>query len=455
MKKRGVLLLIDDDRDFASTFADRLGSLGFEVSVAGTASEALGALDEVSADCVLVDIGLPDMSGMELIGRIAERDAKLPIVMVTGTTKIDTAIEAIKKGAYDYVVKPIDFDSLLIKLGNAVESRHAFRTIAHFEQEVAKEHGFGRFVFRSELMNGTVEHLKQLAETDATVLITGESGVGKELAARTIHYNGPRRLRPFVPVSCAAVPETLIENELFGHEKGSFTDAFERQPGKFEHAAGGTIFLDEIGDLSPGIQTKLLRVLQEKKFHRIGGVNEVSVDVRVIAATNRDLDEAVRKNEFRSDLFYRLSVLPVRMPSLKERGEDIIPLARHFLGIFSRKVGKRFERFSKEAEERLAAYPWPGNVRELQNAIERAAVFGRPPEIRDDDLALGRINGIVTAPAPVEEPLPDSLDELEALHIGRTLGRFQGNISKAAAALGIGRDTLYRKIRQYGIKQNT
>ena len=452
MDTKGRVLIVDDDPDFASTFADMLSTKGFEADVCGTAADAMLSIEDGAVDCVLLDIGLPDASGMDLIRRIVEADQRLPIIMVTGVSSMDTAIDAIKRGAYDYVVKPIDFGALWVKLGNAIESRKAFRTIAQFEQEVVREHGFDRLTCRSDIMKAIVLQLKQLSESDATVLITGESGVGKELAATSIHYNGPRKLKPFVAVSCAAMPETLIENELFGHEKGSFTDAVEMQHGKFEHANGGTVFLDEIGDLSQGLQTKLLRVLQERSFQRIGGVKEISVDVRVIAATNKDLEAAVERKEFRSDLFYRLSVLPIHIPALRERMEDVIPLAQHFLKIFSLKVGKPFTGFSKDAEDMLMSYAWPGNVRELQNAIERAAVFGRPPEIKASNLSLGVLE-TQTRSGPGRMKA-GSLEELEAKHIETMLRKFEWNISKTAEVLGIGRDTLYRKIKQYGIKQN-
>jgi len=452
MKYKGRLLLVDDDVDFATTLSEWLVAKGFQTGIVRTAGDAMTSIGDEAPDCVLLDIGLPDLSGMDLIGRIAELDAKLPVVMVTGVSKLDTAIDAIKKGAYDYIVKPIDHDALLIKVVNAVESRRAFRTIAQFERDLTKTYGFDKFIFKSDLMKSTVEHLRLLAENDSTVLVSGESGVGKELAAKTIHYNGPRRLAPFVAISCAAVPETLIENELFGHEKGSFTDAFERQHGKFEHASGGTIFLDEIGDLPASMQTKLLRVLQERTFNRIGGTRDIKVDVRVIAATNIDLVAAVAQGTFRSDLFYRLSVLPIEMPSLRERPDDIMPLADHFIGVFAGKVGKKLQGFSKGAREKLMAYHWPGNVRELQNAIERAAVMAKQAKIRSDDIALGAVEAEPAAPR-LDEGGIESLEDLQAAHIRKALQSCDWNISRVAGLLGIGRDTLYRKIRQFGIKR--
>ncbi len=452
MEKRKRILVVDDDTDFSSILAARLEAQNMEASTAGSAMEAMGVIQERPPDVVLLDIGLPDSSGLEMITQLKAIDSTLPIIMVTARADLETAIAAIKRGAYDYISKPIAFDSLWIKIINAIQSHTAFKTIDLFEKELSVSYSFNRFIYRSERMAATVEQLRQLAESDATVLITGESGVGKELAARTLHSNGARRLAPFVPVSCAAVPETLIENELFGHEKGSFTDAIERGIGKFEQANGGTIFLDEIGELSPMMQTKLLRVLQERSFQRIGGVRDLAVDVRVIAATNRDLNVEIAEGRFRSDLFYRLSVLPIAIPPLRERPEDILLMADHFLQLFSHKVNKRFAGFSPEARAHLESYPWPGNVRELQNAIERAVVFGTPPTVGIGDISFGPAKLCVPAAEHAASTPHSTLKEVEASHIAGTLRQCGWNISQAAHHLGIGRDTLYRKIRQYGIK---
>ncbi len=450
--KKMDILVVDDDQDFASNLADRLIAEGANVKTANSAAEAMQTLQDYPFDVVLLDLGLPDVSGMELIGRILCIDATLAIIIVTGRNDLETAVSVIKKGAYDFIVKPIHFEELWIKIVNATQSRQARQTIATFEKEMSVSYGFDQFIYKSQAMHDTVEHLRQLAESDATVLVTGESGVGKELAARALHYNGPRRLKPFVTVSCAAVPETLIENELFGHERGAFTDAFERQMGRFEFANTGTIFLDEIGDLSPMIQTKLLRVLQERSFTRIGGLKEIKVDVRVIAATNKDLQAEVAANIFRADLFYRLSVLPITIPPLRDRPEDILLLAQHFLEFYSQKTGKPFHDFSKEARDMLASYSWPGNVRELQNAIERAVVFGIPPSIAARDITLGPLRQAVHEHAASAGALAP-LRAVEASHIAEVLTQCGWNISQAAHMLGIGRDTLYRKIRQYGIVQ--
>ncbi|MFA4873704.1 MAG: sigma-54 dependent transcriptional regulator [bacterium] len=452
MEKRREILVVDDDRDFASTLADRLAAEEASVQIATTAAEAMQKLQDNRFDLVLLDLGLPDTSGMDLIAQILAVDTTLAIIIVTGRSDLETAINAIKKGAYDFIVKPIQFAELWVKVVNAVQSRRAMQTIATFEKEMSVSYGFDQFIYRSETMKGTVDHLRQLSGSSATVLITGESGVGKELAARTLHYNGPRKLRPFVTVSCAAVPETLIENELFGHERGAFTDAFERQMGKFEYADTGTIFLDEIGDLSPMIQTKLLRVLQERTFTRIGGLKEIKVDVRVVAATNKDLQADVSDNVFRADLFYRLSVLPITIPPLRDRPEDIELLARHFLKFYARKTGKQFTDFSREAYDILNTYSWPGNVRELQNAVERAVVFGIPPTLVARDITLGPLRHSGHDLSVSSGPMAP-LRAVEASHIAEVLAQCGWNISQAAHQLGIGRDTLYRKIKQYGITE--
>jgi DNA-binding NtrC family response regulator len=453
MSEKMDILIVDDDHDFATQLADRLRARGAGVTIAATAAETIEKLQDIPlTDLVLLDINLPDSSGMDLIQAISRVDSKLPIIMVTGDTELDTAVDAIKRGAYDYVVKPIDFEPFWLRVIKAIESHRAFRTLSHLEKELNASFGFDQFIFTSDVMQATVDHLKQLSTSDATVLITGESGVGKELAAKTLHFNGLRRMGPFVTVSCAAVPETLIENELFGHEKGSYTDAYERQLGKFELANGGTIFLDEIGELSPMMQTKLLRVLQERSFHRIGGVKEVKVDVRVITATNKDLSVAVAQQEFRADLFYRVSVLPVTLPPLRERQEDIDLLAEHFLRVFAEKTGKPFTGFSEDALYLMRSYSWPGNVRELQNAVERAVVFAAPPLLQAKDITLGPLSKTLRSSKSAAGGVL-SLKEVEAAHINGALSQSGWNISKAAAQLGIGRDTLYRKIRQYGIKE--
>jgi DNA-binding NtrC family response regulator len=447
------ILIVDEDMNFATALATSLSARGSNVTVAATAAESLEKLRERPlTDIILMDINLPDRSGMDLINEIKRINQNLPIIMVTGDAELDTAVAAIKKGACDYVVKPIDIEPLWLRIENAIESHRVLRSLKHFEREMSELYGFKQFIYASREMHAVIDQMKQLTNSDATVLITGESGVGKELAARALHFNSPRRLGPFIAASCAAVPETLIENELFGHEKGAFTGAYERRIGKFEQANGGTIFLDEIGDLSPVIQTKLLRVLQERSFHRIGGVQEIKVDVRVICASNRDLTAAVENDEFRADLFYRISVLPVTLPSLRDRQDDIVLLAEHFLTAFSRKIGKPFEGFSDDALGLMRSYSWPGNVRELQNAVERAVVFGKPPFLQAKDITLGPLGKVIRKDKASGEGVM-SLKEMEADHIANALTHFDWNISKAAQRLGIGRDTLYRKIKQYGLKR--
>ncbi len=452
MNDKKCVLIVDDDVDFVTTLSEGLRSRGADTAIATAAAEAMEKLRERPlTDVVLLGMGLAGTSGSGLIHEIKKVDSTLPIIVVTGDAELEMAVDAMREGAYDYAVKPLDFERFWLRVDKAMKSRRALRFLSNFEEEMKRSYGFDQLICASEVMRATVDHLRQLAVSDATVLIIGERGVGKELAARALHFNGPRRMAPFVAVSCAAVPEALCESELFGHEKGAFPDALERKLGKFEIANGGTIFFDDIGELSPLIQTKLLRVLQEGSFHRVGGVREVGVDVRIIAATSRDLSSAVQDGDFRADLFYRISVLPVVIPPLRERQDDVAVLAKNFLHAFSEKMGKPFTGFSEDALGLMRSYDWPGNVRELKNAVERAVAFGSPPLLKAKDMAPGPLGRAVKGTRAGGAVM--SLKEMEAGHISNALAHVGWNISKAAQQLGIGRDTLYRKIKQYGLRQ--
>jgi len=452
MNEKKCVLIVDDDVDFATTLSEDLRSRGADTAIATTSEGMTEMLRERPlTDAVLLGTGLSGTSVTDLIDDIKKVDSTIPVIVVAGDDELEMAAEAMRGGAYDYAVRPVDFERFWLRVDKAMKSRRALRSLSNFEREMERSYGFDQFVCASEVMRATVDHLRQLAASDATVLIIGERGVGKELAARVLHFNGPRRMAPFVSISCASVPEAVCEGELFGHEKGAFPGAFERKLGKFELANGGTIFLDDIGELSHLIQTKLLRVLQEGTFHRMGGVKEVGVDLRVIAATNRDLSSAVQSGDFRADLFYRISVLPVVIPPLREREEDVEILARNFLHGFSEKMSKPFTGFSEDALSLMRSYDWPGNVRELKNAVERAVVFGSPPLLQTKDMAPGPLGRATRGAKPGGTIM--SLKEMEASHISNALAHAGWNISRAAQQLGIGRDTLYRKIKQYGLTQ--
>jgi DNA-binding NtrC family response regulator len=391
---------------------------------------------------------MPGMDGLELQRRIHALDPEIVVVMITAYAAVETAVEALKQGAYDYVSKPIDPDELSRLVKKAVEQRRLRTENFQLRQKIDQLAATDRIVGESEAMEKVLETVRSVAETDSTVLIRGESGTGKELIAQAIHANSRRRYFPIVPVNCGALPESLLESELFGHEKGAFTGAQFRRKGKIEMADGGTLFLDEIGTVSLKTQVDLLRVLESKELTRIGGTKPIQVDFRVIAATNQDLEKMVADGAFREDLYYRINVVTIHLPPLRERREDIPPLASHFLAKFSREMNRPFREIDPEALDLMVRYGWPGNVRELANAVERALVVGKPPAVhaRDLPVRLSENNG---APAATD----DSLAAMEKAHVARILERAGGNVTHAAATLGIDRVTLYNKIKKYGLRR--
>ena len=352
-----------------------LGKDGHRITVAESGGRATELIDRHSFDLVISDIKMPDMSGVEVLRYVKEADPSIPVIMVTAYASAETAVEALRLGAYDYLTKPFKVDELKANIRNALERRKLKEEVVHLKRELKQKHGLDKMLGASPKMLELFEHIRSVAVTNSTVLITGESGTGQELAARAIHVGSPRASEQFVSINCGAVPETLLESELFGHLKGSFTGATTNHKGLFEVAHKGTIFLDEIGEMSPTMQVKLLRVLQEKCVRRIGSTEEVDVDVRILAATNKDLEEGVRDKTFREDLYYRLNVIPIHLPPLRERRDDVPMLAEHFLTKATGSMGKRIHKISDEAIERLSAYDWPGNVRELENVIERAVAL--------------------------------------------------------------------------------
>ncbi|RMF91368.1 MAG: sigma-54-dependent Fis family transcriptional regulator, partial [Nitrospinota bacterium] len=372
------------------------------------------------------------------------------VVMMTAFGSVDSAVEAMKAGAYDYLSKPFKIEELLLILERALEKWRLHKEVTSLRHEVWGRYQFDNLIGKSKSMQDLFELIQRIAKAKTTVLIYGKSGTGKELVAKAIHYNSPRREKPFVTVNCAALPESLLESELFGHVKGAFTGATSNRKGLFEEATGGTVFLDEIGEISPALQVKLLRVLQEGEVKRVGQTSSIKVDFRLIAATNRDLSEAVRQGTFREDLYYRLNVISLSLPELKDRKEDIPLLANHFVKKYARQAQSPVEGISKEAMDLLLRYPWPGNVRELENVIERAVTLGKGPLITPEDLPdLVREEHRQEYEALLEGDL--SLEELEKEYIRRTLQKTRGHQTKTAAILGIDRRTLYRKIRKYGL----
>jgi DNA-binding NtrC family response regulator len=422
----------------------------YDVSTAQDGEHALARLEERDYALVITDIKLPGMSGLELLARIRVDWPEMAVVIMTAFSSISSAVEAMKLGAEDYIGKPFQLDELAITVEKALERLSLRREVRELRAEVRGRYNFSNIVGRSKPMQQLFEVIKRIAaRRDASALITGSTGTGKELVARAIHYNSDRRDAPFMPINCSAIPDTLLESELFGHQKGAFTGAHETRRGLIEEAQGGTVFLDEINTLSPSLQVKLLRVLQERVVRRVGGRENIQIDIRLVSASNQDLEEAAKRGEFRQDLFYRLNVVPVRLPDLKDRREDIPLLVLHFLQKFAQQHGEPPRRFANEAMRVLMTHSWPGNVRELENAVEHALTMGRGEILLSEDLPVS-----VTAPERDiihEATLDDvTLAELEQRYILLVLEKMGGHQIKTSRVLGIDRRTLYRRLRQYG-----
>ena len=445
MRKEVNILVVDDEEIVRSSLVDWLREDGYHAEAASDGFEALQKMKERRWDIALVDLKMPKMDGLELMERMKEMDPDIQVIIITAYATVHTAVQAMKKGAYDYLVKPFNPEEISLLIERLIQSKELAREVSFLRKELTKQYRFHDLVSKSPKMQQVFEFARTVAKSNSNILILGESGTGKELLARAIHNESPRANGPFVAVSCVALPETLLESELFGHEKGAFTDAITQKKGKFELAHGGTLFLDEIGDISPKLQLALLRVLEEREFTRVGGTQPIRVDVRIIAATNRDLKRAVDEGQFRDDLYYRLNVISIKIPPLRERREDIPLLAQHFVEKFNIELGKRVERISEEAMKKLMAYHWPGNVRELENVIERAMVITKGSVIRPEEIQL-----------PTEETPPaedKSLRAVERAHILRVLEENNWNVQRSAQILGIDRVTLYNKMKRYGIKR--
>jgi len=448
-RKNARILVVDDERVVRESLRRWFTDYGYEVETASEGRKALLELGETGYDLVITDIKMPGMDGLELLDRIKETSPTTVVLIMTAFATVDYAIRALKAGAYDFVKKPFDPDDLARMVEKALEHRVLVAENLQLKQSIREISRFDDIVGESRGIREMLEMVGNVAPTDSTVMILGESGTGKELVARAIHAASPRRYMPIVPVSCGALPDTLMESELFGHEKGAFTGAQYRRKGKIELADGGTLFLDEIGEISRKTQVDLLRVLEEHSFTRLGGQKPIQSDFRVIAATHRDLGEMVAEGTFRQDLYYRLNVVAIRVPPLRERPEDIPLLTEHFLQKLSRQMSRRFEAVDPDGMALLRAHDWPGNVRELENAIERAMVVGRPPLIRAENLPLAPA-AAPAAPPPIGET---SLAAVEKAHVKRILEKNEGNVTRSAKELGIDRVTLYNKIKKYGLRK--
>jgi DNA-binding NtrC family response regulator len=444
---KGKLLIVDDDIVVRDSLDKWFESEDFEVIISPGAASALETLSHERFDLALVDIKMPGVDGIELQAKLKEIDPAMPVVIMTGYASVETAVRALKNGAYDYITKPFDPDELVHLVVNAIAHRSAEREVVRLRENIQQVFPDTNLIGQSTAMKRVVELIHTVAPTDATVLITGESGTGKELVARAIHAASPRRYNPMVVIHCGALTESLLESELFGHERGAFTGAQARKKGKFEVADGGSVFLDEISDISLHVQTDLLRVLQEKEIVRVGDTQQVKVDFRAIAATNKSLERLVEERLFRPDLYYRLNVFTIDIPPLRARREDIPVLVDHFIRKFAGQMNRPPQRISPKAIELLMGYAWPGNVRELENAMERALLMNRDLELRPEDFPFQ------LSPSAPALASGQRLEDMERVHIERTLAETHWNLSRTARILDIDRTTLYNKIRKYGLKE--
>ena len=458
MARQHHILVIDDDAAMRSMVADFLTAEGHRVSQAPLASEALRRLsvskdaggELFDIDLVVSDLNMPEMSGLDFISKFKELQPSVPVILITAFGSIETAIEAIRRGAFDYITKPFKLNEMSVTIARALKFHDLHLENIRLQGETEQTQSFGKIIGKSPGMREVFDLIRRVAPANANVLITGESGTGKERVARAIHDEGPRRQKRFVAINCTAIPEALLESELFGHAKGSFTGAINRKRGLFEEADGGTIFLDEIGDMNLALQGKLLRVIQERKIRSVGDTVDRDIDVRIVAATHKDLKAAIRNGTFREDLYYRLSVIPVVIPPLRHRREDIPLLAEHFLKKYATANHSKVTAFASEAMARLISMPWEGNVRELENIIERTVVLARGSVIEEKDLPKAGDATVENFFEATQNGTLPTLEDVERRYFKFVLDKTAGRKEKAAQILGVNRRTLYRKEREYG-----
>ncbi|MBW2061385.1 MAG: sigma-54-dependent Fis family transcriptional regulator [Deltaproteobacteria bacterium] len=446
MKKKVRIMVVDDELIVRESLSGWLKMDGYEVDTAASADEALELLKKHRYNIMFLDNKMPGMDGLELLDSLKEEEPDMAVVMITAYGSIDTAIRAMKGGAYDYLLKPFDPNEIGMLVRKIVDYQGLAEENIILKDQIREKTRLESLIGQSRAMQKVFDLILDVAETDSNILITGETGTGKGLVAKAIHTQSPRAYGPFIAVNCGAFTEHLLESELFGHEKGAFTDAVVSKKGRFELAQGGTLFLDEVGEISMKMQIDLLHVLEEKQFYRVGGTQPIEADFRIMSATNRELGQAIQEGAFRQDLYYRLNVITIHAPPLRERKEDIPLLANHFLRRMAKELNKPFDSISRKALDEMMLYDWPGNVRELENAIERAVVVGRGRAIQAESLPFYQEK-------PLYTPKDGSLKEVEKAHIIEVLEDTQWNISKAAATLGIDRVTLYNRIKKYGLKK--
>jgi DNA-binding NtrC family response regulator len=445
------ILIVDDEEGMRRLLARVLAKEGFETATAGSGAEALQQATAEPFDLVITDILMPGMDGLQLLQELKAFDPSLPIIVITAYGTVESAVQALRAGAYDYITKPFETDEIKLTVAKALERERLLAENRYLHQELEERYSFSGIVGSSPGMHRVFDIASSVAASNASVLVTGESGTGKELIARSIHFSSPRKEKPFIVLNCAALSEGVLESELFGHERGAFSGAVATKKGRFELADQGTLFIDEVGEMSLAAQVKLLRVIQEHEFERVGGTRTIQTDVRIVAATNKNLETEVKRGAFREDLYYRLNVVNIHLPPLRDRREDIEPLARHFLGRYTRETGKKIDQISPRALSCLLAYDWPGNVRELQNAMERAVVLAKGGVITPRDFPQG-LQGQDQICLQLPErggSLTEILEDLERQLILQTLHREGGSQTRAAAALGIKRTTLRYKMEKY------